>query len=113
MRPLTIFITCLFVIISVSSCRKDTKPSENCFSNDQTVRQIVNKLATIKSSGTAGKFYIVESGTIDTRLNPCNLAIEFQVNNLQVEISGEVKATVQGGPGLCCIENFVITKISK
>ena len=63
--------------------------------------------------GSGDTFYIIEEGTIDTRLNPCILDKEFQQNNLKVKISGEVKLTIQGGPSPCCLENFVITKISK
>lgn len=104
-------VTLIFFVTSITSCEKDNNPTVDCFPNTSTVRQITNKQATIKSAG--GKFYIIEQGTIDTKLNPCNLTHEFQVDNLQVTISGDVKATVQGGPEPCCTENFVITKISR
>jgi len=37
--------------------------------------------------------------------------MEFYQNDLQVIISGDVKATPQSG--FCCNENFVITKITR
>ena len=93
------------------SCKKNVSSTVDCFPNDITTRQITNKQATIKL--TNGQFYIVEQGTIDTKLNPCNLTQEFRVDNLQVTISGDVKATVQGGPAPCCTDNFVISKITR
>lgn len=94
------------------SCKKDDTKTTDCFPNADTYRQIVDKPATVRQQAS-GTFYIIEQGTIDTKLNPCNLPTEFQVDNLQVTISGDVKATTQGGPGPCCIENFVITKITR
>ena len=55
----------------------------------------------------------VEQGSIDTKLLPCNLPMEFIQDGLQVVISGEVKSTPQSGFGPCCTENFVITKITR
>lgn len=105
----------LFIILLEStiifSCKKDNSSSTDCFPNTSTVRQITNGQATIKEVGS--KFYMVEQGSIDTKLNPCSLPTEFQVDNLQVQISGDVKSTLQGGPEPCCTENFVITKISR
>lgn len=57
--------------------------------------------------------YLVEEGTIDTRLIPCNFPMEFYQNDLQVNISGEVKSTQQIGSAPCCAENFVIKEISR
>ncbi len=55
--------------------------------------------------------YVVEENAIDNKLIPCNLTKEFQVDNLLVTISGDVKETVQSASSPCCSENFVITKI--
>ncbi len=93
------------------SCKKTKATEPNCFSSDTTTRQIVDKQALIKL--TNGKYYILEQGTIDSKLIPCNLAQAFQVNNLQVIISGDVKATVRPPLEPCCSENFVIKKIEK
>jgi len=76
-----------------------------------TERVITQKQAKINITG--GRVYIVEKGTIDTRLVPCNLADEFRVNGLDVIVSGEVKVTpdVAGEP--CCVPDIVITEISR
>jgi hypothetical protein len=94
------------------SCKKEQKPTVDCFPNRATYRQIVNKPASIRQL-PSGAFYIIEQGAFDTRLNPCNLSKDFQVDNLDVKLSGEVKITVQGGPGPCCTEDFVILKITR
>jgi hypothetical protein len=109
MRQRLTLITSLFVTAIISSCKKDNNTKSDCFPNTPTVRQITNAQARVKAAG--GKFYILEQGTIDTKLNPCTLAQEFQVDNLQVTISGDVKLTQHGGVGPCCIDNFVITTI--
>ena len=100
-----------FFVTLILACNKDNTPTDDCFPNSSTVRQITNQQAIIKLAG--GRFYIVEQGAIDTKLNPCNLTKEFQVDNLQVTVSGDVKATAQGGNEPCCTENFVIAKISR
>ncbi|ANE51676.1 hypothetical protein SY85_15375 [Flavisolibacter tropicus] len=94
-----------------SSCKKDNHTSPDCLPDTPTYRQVNNRSATIISA--SGEFYILEQGTIDTKLKPCNLPNEFQVNNLQVTISGNVKQTTQGNSQPCCIENFVITRITR
>ena len=111
MRYITILIASLFILTILPSCKKDNNSNIDCFPNSSTVKQITNAQATVKKSGE--KFYIVEQGSIDTRLNPCTLPQEFQVDNLEVTISGDVKSTFQDGAEPCCTENFVITKISK
>jgi hypothetical protein len=93
-------------------CKKDDTKQTDCFPNADTYRQIIDKPATVRQQA-GGTFFIVEQGTIDTKLNPCNLPTDFQVDNLQVIISGDVKTSIQGGPGPCCTENFVITKITR
>jgi hypothetical protein len=113
MRHSLNFIAFALVTTIISSCKKDNNVNTDtdCFPNATTVRQITNAQATVKAAG--GKYYIVEQGTIDTKLNPCTLSKEFQVDNLQVTISGDVKLTQQGGLEPCCTDNFVITKISR
>lgn len=107
-----IFLISLLVISFLFSCKKDTTKNSDCFPNASTYRQIINKPAAI-SQQPGGTFYIIEQGTIDVKLDPCNLPTDFQVDRQQVTISGNVKATVQGAPGPCCIEGFVITKITR
>ena len=109
-RCITLIIF-LFNIAIISSCKKDNSQNNNCFSDSPTVRQIADAKATIKSSG--GEFFIVEQGSIDTKLNPCTLAKEFQIDNLSVMVTGDVKSTSRNPSEPCCTDNFVITKIAK
>jgi hypothetical protein len=111
MRPIRVVTIFSLLGITLFSCKKGSNSTPDCFPDTSTVRQISNAQATIKKVEAA--FYIVEQGSVDTKLNPCTLPTDFQVNNLQVIISGDVKATLQGGPGPCCTEDFVITKISR
>ena len=111
MRYTGLLISGWFFATMASFCKKDHNPNDDCFANSTTVRILTNTQATVKKVGD--KFYIVEQGAIDTKLNPCPLTQEFQIDNLSVIITGEVKSTIQGGPGPCCTENFLITKISK
>jgi hypothetical protein len=99
------------IITITISCKKENK-TDGCFPGATTTRQIVNKQAVIKLTATVNPVYIVEQSAIDTKLIPCNLPMEFFQDDLQVVISGEVKSTSQSG-GVCCIENFVITKITR
>ncbi|MBC7650222.1 MAG: hypothetical protein H7101_00575 [Deinococcales bacterium] len=106
------FIFIIGALLIFQSCNKSDNETNkaNCYVNDVTTRQVVNKQATIQVIN--GQFYIIESNTIDEKLRPCNLAIDFQINNLQVIVSGNVKATPQIGMP-CCTQNFVITSITK
>lgn len=101
------------LLIFATSCKKEEKAT-NCFPDVPTVRVITNKKATVKLTATyVEPVYLVEEGTIDTRLIPCNFPMEFYQGDLQVTISGEVKETKQTGFVPCCAENLVITKISR
>ncbi len=102
------FLGILFSLTFLS-CKKDKETINNCFSDAPTTRTILDKQATIQLLNN--EFYIIEKGTIDTRLLPCSLADEFRINNLSVTITGEVKNTVP--TGVCCTENFVVNKIEK
>lgn len=110
-KYIPVLVLFIVAITLFSSCKKETK-KDDCFPDQPTIRIITNEPAIIKQLKT-DEFYILEPGIIDSRLIPCNLTKEFKINDLKVIISGEVKATVQIGPGPCCRENFVITKISK
>ena len=46
----------------------------------------------------------MENGAIDTKLIPCNLPQEFQINNLMVTINGDVNQLYR-------MEVFVVRKI--
>ena len=104
---------CFLSLIAVcfsTSCTRNTDPSGQCDTNAPTSRKIFNHPATVQSLN--GQFYIIEEGTIDTRLLPCFLSATYQVDNLKVIVSGEVKDPVNDG-GPCCTENFQVTKISR
>jgi hypothetical protein len=98
-------------LLLLLSCAKNQSSALDCLQDEITVRNIVKAEATIIRTGEL--YYIIEQGTIDTRLLPCNLDPAYETDRLQVVISGMVKASAQIGPGPCCTENFVITFISK
>ena len=98
------------VLVNLSCKKQENK--DTCFPGAATVRQIKDKPAVIKVTATVYSVYLVEQGAIDSRLIPCNLPKDFMQHDLQVIVSGDVKATQQG-PGPCCSENFVVTKISR
>lgn len=115
MRRTFTTILSLILFTALFSCKKDkNKKVEGCPTSAQTVRVIKNKTATVKVTATAvAPAYLVEDGTIDTKLIPCNLPLEFYMEGLRVTISGEVKATASTAYGPCCWEDFVITEISR
>ena len=94
------------------SCKKKEADTVDCFPFTSNSRQIVNAAATIRQDA-GGQFYIVEQGTIDPKLDPCHLATDFKINNLAVTISCNVKVAFFSGPGPCCTEPFVITRIER
>ena len=104
-------LVCSLLITASLSCKKEEKKGD-CFPGALTVRRLTDRPAVVKVTGTVYFAYLVEQGTIDTKLIPCNLPKEFLQDGLQVTVSGEVKASPQTS-GPCCAENFVITKISK
>lgn len=101
----------LAIVILPGSCKKQDNPDNTCAVHQPTLRKITEAKATVFQSGE--KFVMVEQNTIDTRLAPCNLPAEFRLDQLQVIISGDVKATVQAHFGPCCTETFIITKITR
>jgi len=111
MRFYFIVLSLVFILFTIiTSCKKRNDNSVyDCFPDAPVVRQITNEKASVKKADA--EFFIVEQGSIDTKLNPCNLPAEFQFNNLEVTISGDVKQQTQ--LSICCVENFVITKITR
>ena len=110
MRLIFFTLTSAFSATLFVSCKKQDK--DGCFPGVATVRKIADKPAVIKVTATVIAVYLVPQDAIDTKLIPCNLPKDFMQNDLQVMVSGDVKATSQG-PGPCCAENFVITKITR
>jgi hypothetical protein len=106
-------IACLTLLVALS-CKKDKKEVDDCSNNLPTVREVIKKKATVRLTATAvAPVYLVEEGSIDTKLVPCNFPHEFYKDGLTVTISGLVKQTAPGTFGACCYENFVIIDISR
>jgi len=107
-------VNLMALLLLLISCKKEKDNSFTVCSPDaKTLRQIINKQAVIKVTGTIYGIYIIEQGTIDTKLIPCNLPVEFVQDNLQVIISGDVKFRLYIANEPCCKENLVITKITR
>ena len=104
------FIFIAIVIVIMNGCKKDKVLMPDCFPQMTTTRQIMDQQATVVLQNEV--FYLIEQGTIDTRLKPCNLPQKYQIHNLQVTISGAVKSTIRNGVEPCCVENFVLTQIT-
>ena len=105
-------LTMLVVVFAGTfSCKKNADIKTTCLPDSKTVREITDKAAVVKAVNN--QFYLIEQGTVDSKLRPCTLSQQFQHDNLNVTISGEVKATLQCADCPCCIEDFVITKISQ
>jgi hypothetical protein len=109
MRYYQKFIAAILIISALSSCKKRKDVTADCSPNSPTVRKVTNAQATIKKD--QGKYFIIEKGSIDSKLNPCALPEEYQINDFSITVSGDVKETHQSN--ICCTENFLITKISK
>ncbi len=106
----------LVLLIATGACSKnDNKKTDGCYPDALTGRVITNQKATVYvSGGLKTGTYLVEDGTIDTKLVPCNpLTSEFLQNGMKVFISGDVKATPYTSGEPCCVYSFVITSITK
>ena len=95
-----------------ASCQK-TENGEDCFHSATFLRQITDRPASVKVNTVDNSYYLVEAGSIDTRLIPCNLPAEFRVNDLNVRVTGDVKAAAQTAMGPCCTEYLVIAEITR
>jgi len=83
-------VNLMALLLLLISCKKEKDNSFTVCSPDaKTLRQIINKQAVIKVTGTIYGIYIIEQGTIDTKF--------------RLYIANEP----------CCKENLVITKITR
>lgn len=98
-----------FTILSTLACKKHHSPT--ACPTGETYRQVTNSPAIVKQQSDV--FFLIEEGSIDTRLKPCNLPKIYQVNDLRVIVSGHVKAVFSPGPGPGFTEPFEITSIRK
>lgn len=96
---------------SISCNKRENNTAEDCSANAVTTRQVVNKPAVVKVTATIYSIYLVEEGSMDLKLVPCDfLPIEFIQNDLQVIISGDVKQR-KNNADPCCTENIKITSL--
>lgn len=95
------------LLIFALSCKKEKTLQSDCYKDMRTVRVIENQNAIVKKAGN--EFFLVENGAIDTRLKACSLPQQFQVNDLPVTITGNVKETQR--EGICCTDNFELREI--
>lgn len=102
----------LLIIVLFSSCKKENNQVD-CSPGKPILRHITNKKATVRLTATAVMpVYLVEEGTIDTQLHPCDFPMEYYQDGLKVTISGFTKQSDLNA-STCCIERFTITSISK
>lgn len=117
LRPLA---TSLLLLIIATGCKKDKKDKEEtldvlppCYKQSPVYRELKDKRATVKVTATAIGTYLVEEGSIDTKLITCDLPLEFQKNNLEVIINGGVHDMPPVSNFPCCIQSLDITSIRK
>lgn len=110
-KHLYAIVLILIIAVVFTACDKDGNIPDDCYADQQTIRTLNNKTATVNWDGTTG--YLVEEFTYDTRLYPCKLPGEFQVDKLVVKISGDVKAIPEIALAPCCADGIVLTSIKK
>jgi hypothetical protein len=105
----------IFIAVALSpGCRKSKDvASDRCDNNRQTIRVITDRPAKVVVGATIYGAYYIEEGTIDTRLIPCEVPMEFMQHGLKVVISGEIKQRKARSGEPCCAEDIVITNIRK
>lgn len=95
----------------IIACSKEGSTESSCANDAPTERTLIDKAATVREIG--GQYYIIEQNTIDTKLLPCNLDPSFAFDNLPVVVSGDVKKTDLTAGEPCCINNFIISRITR
>ena len=94
------------------SCQTEPESDSDCNDGSKALRIITNAPATIYLY--ENQYFITEQNTIDTRLIPCSLPVQFQKDRLMVTISGEVKNyRIQDKIYACCIEKIVLSHIKE
>ncbi|MBX3241078.1 MAG: hypothetical protein KIT80_16345 [Chitinophagaceae bacterium] len=104
----------LFITVSlIFACKKQDESTE-CSPGKPILRTITGKKATVRITATAVMpVYLVEEGTIDSKLIPCNLPMDYYKEGLVVTISGRTQLAEPYTSFPCCIESLFITAISK
>lgn len=114
MRFIPALLITAFLFTGLPACKKssNTNTEGDCplLADQATIRTLIMQPATIKQEGRL--FFIVEDGTIDQKLRPCNLTQDLQVHDLKVVVTGEVKKQLSFS-SYCCVDELLIHKISR
>lgn len=104
-------ILCLALLCGSTACKKNKDANADCYRDNAVRYEINNHAATVHQVN--GEYYITEQNTIDSRLFPCNLPAEFQQNNTNVLVSGQVKSLPYSGTRPAGDAALIITNISR
>lgn len=104
-------ILCLVLLFSITACKKNKDAKADCYRDNAVRYEINNQLATVYQVN--GEYYIAEQNTIDTRLFPCNLPEEFQQNNINIYITGQVKSLPYSNTRPAGDAALIITQITR
>lgn len=92
-------ITALIIGL-LTGCQKDNNSENPDCSSGAVLQSVVDQLAIVKQQGS--EFYLIPEGAIDSKYYPCSIPEAFQVNDLPVKITGDIRAKASAGPGPCC-----------
>jgi hypothetical protein len=107
------FLLILVLTLYLPACKRENS-YEDCMPDVKTVNTLINVRGKIVSIDSPAKYEIYVGNGADTlAFVPCNLPESFQVQNLQVTVSGLVKYTLDPCFFGYCPQGFVITGISK
>lgn len=106
----------LILLIGILACSKpgnntNTDTPACAYSNDPTILQLENRLATITQR--TPEIYSLILNSSDTILTPCSIPASLRVNNMEVNVSGDIKPTAHNAYDPCKCYNFVIRNILK
>lgn len=107
------FILLIFAVTLILSACKRENSYQDCMPDVKTVLTVINGQGKIGLIDSPAKYGIYINHPDTAEYIPCNLPESFQIENLQVTVSGLVKYTLDPcfTPG--CPQPFVITQISK
>lgn len=110
MKHLSVFLITSFALC-LFSCKKEKQIRQDCFEGFTAQRQLTDAAAIIKMIDET--YFIMEEGTYDERLFPCNLPDKFKKNDLTIKVSGTVYAFASAPPGPVYTNGLVISAISE
>jgi hypothetical protein len=108
-----IFILLILVVASILTACKRENSYQDCMPDVKTILTVINSQGKIGFIDSPANYAIYINHPDTAEYIPCNLPESFQIQNLQVIVSGLVKYTLDPcfTPG--CPQPFVITQISK